>query len=188
VDVVTARAGQPRSAAEFSRRVRVDSISDRALEVKIEASAAERQGLAERFQLQRVDRLAATVTLQKVRGEMVKATGTLSADVVQTCVLTLEPVANHVEDSFEALFAPPHLQGSDSVEEVELDIHAEDPPEPIVGGGIDIGELTAQYLSLALDPYPRCPEAAIEEAPGEGSGQTDKVSPFAALAKLRRNA
>ena len=173
---------------EFSRRIRVDSVSDRGLEVTIEATPAERQALATRFEIQSIDALASTMTLRRVRGEMVKVAGSLSADVVQTCVVTLEPVPDHVEDSFEALFAPPHLAHNQGGEEVELDFHAEDPPEPITDGGIDVGELTAQYLSLALDPYPRCPEAVLDEALGDGSGQTDKPSPFAALSKLRRDA
>lgn len=182
------RTAQEQSLAEFSRRVRVDSVAKREIEVTIEASPAEREALASRFELQSLKSLTASLTLRQVRGEMVKVAGSFSADVVQTCVVTLDPVPNHVEDRFEALFAPPHLLGSEMDEEVELDIHAEDPPEAIVDGAIDVGELTAQYLSLALDPYPRCPEATLDRVLGSGSGQTDKSSPFAALSKLARDA
>ena len=172
---------------EFSRRIPVDRISHRPIEITIEPSPAEREALALRFDLQALDSLTATLTLKSVRGEMVEVRGSLSADVVQTCVVTLEPVKNHVEDAFDALFAPVHLVDEQSGREIELDIDAEDPPEPILNGAIDIGELTAQHLSLALDPYPRCPDAPVEALLGGGSGQTEESGPFAALRKLRRD-
>ena len=49
------------------------------------------------------------------------------------------------------------------------------------------GELTTQHLSLALDPYPRCPgidfEDHIEE---EDEAPVERPNPFLALAKLKR--
>ena len=142
------RTAQERSMVEFSRRIRVDSVSDRGLDVTIEATPAERQALATRFELQSIDALASTMTLRRVRGEMVKVAGSLSADVVQTCVVTLEPVPDHVQDSFEALFAPPHLAHNQGGEEVELDFHAEDPPEPI-----------ERFIALAIWSVRIVPEA-----------------------------
>jgi hypothetical protein len=48
------------------------------------------------------------------------------------------------------------------------------------GAVADLGEALAEQLALALDPYPRAPDAALppeaEEAP---------ASPFARLAALR---
>ena len=37
-----------------------------------------------------------------------------------------------------------------------------DAAEPFDGDAIDIGEAVAQQLALALDPYPRAPEARLE--------------------------
>ena len=37
-----------------------------------------------------------------------------------------------------------------------------DIPDPIVGGRIDFGVLTAEFLALGLDPYPRKPGMAFE--------------------------
>jgi hypothetical protein len=76
-------------------------------------------------------------------------------------------------------------------EAVEVDFAAasatppqgEDPPDPIVGGAVDLGVLTAEFLALGLDPHPRKPDADFRfEASDE-----PPPSPFAALDKLRRD-
>ena len=176
---------------EFSRMVKADAVQRGEVVEVIEADAAEREGLAERFELEAIGRLKATVRLQRTRGgEMIRVAGDLEADVVQTCVVTLESVRNTVKDSFESLFAPPELV-PDVDDEMEFDASMadEDIIEPIVNGRIDIGELTAQHLSLALDPYPRAPgvelpAAAVEE--GDEEVVEERPNPFAALAKLKR--
>jgi len=178
---------------EFSRTVVADRIRDDEVTEIIEASPAERGALAERFELEAIDRLIATVRLKRVRGgQMIRVLGTLDADVVQTCVVTLEPVRNHVADQFEALFAPPHLVPDES-SEIDVDLE-EDLPESLQNGRIDIGELTAQHLSLALDPYLRCPGIEFEsqtegEAPPEAKVDPEPVreNPFASLAKIKRS-
>ena len=175
---------------EFSRMVKADTVQRGEVVEVIEADAAERTALAARFELEAIDRLTATVRLTRTRGgEMVRVAGELEADVVQTCVVTLESVRNSVKDGFEALFAPPELV-PDADDEMEFDasMAEEDIIEPIVNGRIDIGELTAQHLSLALDPYPRAPgvelpEAAVDE---EEDAAEERPNPFAALAKLKR--
>ena len=71
--------------------------------------------------------------------------------------------------------------------EVEIDPESEDPPEPLEGGALDLGELVSEELALALDPYPRKPGVAPVDlsfgAPEEESDEED--SPFAALAALK---
>ncbi|WP_448189698.1 YceD family protein [Azospirillum sp. sgz301742] len=175
---------------EFSRLVKADSVQQRGEVVEvIEADEAERTALAARFELEAIGRLKATVRLTRTQGgEMVRAVGELEADVVQTCVVTLESVHNSVKELFESLFAPPALV-PDTPDDMDFDasIADEDIIEPIVNGRIDIGELTAQHLSLALDPYPRCPGV---EVPEELRGDEDEVveerpNPFAALGRLK---
>jgi hypothetical protein len=63
------------------------------------------------------------------------------------------------------------------------DIHAYDPPDEIVNGHVDLGALTAEFLALGLDPYPRKPGVDFAF---EGGGPA-KESPFAALAKLKES-
>ncbi len=173
-------------APEFSRTVIADRIAGDEVTEVIEAKPAERQALAHRFELEAIDRLIATVHLKRVRGgQMVRVHGKLDADVVQTCVVTLESVRNQVSDHFDALFAPPHLIPEDAA---EIDIlPEEDFPEPLQNGRIDIGELTAQHLALALDPYPHAAGIDFEDhiEAAEEEDEPVRENPFAALAKIR---
>ena len=60
------------------------------------------------------------------------------------------------------------------------------PPEPVFGDQLDLGEILAEELSLALDPYPRAPDADQRLAEFSGDGN-DAAGPFEALARLRRH-
>ncbi|HSK39707.1 MAG TPA: DUF177 domain-containing protein [Arenibaculum sp.] len=183
------------SVPEFSRPADVDAVTADEMVRTVEATPQERRALAERLELEALDSLVATLRLRRVRGgEMVSVRGTIVADVVQTCVVTLEPVRNHVEDTFEEVFAPPHLV-PELGPDVEFDPLDEDIPEPIENGRIDLGELTAQHLSLSLDPYPRVPGLEhLDTTAGEmgdhtgdetGAPGPERRNPFAALAKLK---
>ncbi|PWC33089.1 DUF177 domain-containing protein [Azospirillum sp. TSO35-2] len=179
-------------APEFSRTISADAVRRADLTETIEATEAERRALAERLELESIERLTATVRLRAVRGgTMVRVSGTLEADVVQTCVVTLEPVPAQVAESFEALFAPESMI-DDPGDEIEIDptLSDEDTPEPMVNNRIDIGELTAQHLSLALDPYPRAAGVDFEgydDGPDEeeAAAEPEKPNPFIVLDRLK---
>ena len=60
-----------------------------------------------------------------------------------------------------------------------------DPPDLIVNGLFDLGALAAEFLALALDPYPRKPGVSFVETAPEAEGP-ESVSPFAALRKIAK--
>jgi uncharacterized metal-binding protein YceD (DUF177 family) len=164
---------------EFSRPVRLDEIPARGLEIEIEAGPAERVALARRFGLQAIDRLAARVRLERVPGgRLVRLAADLEAEVIQTCVVTLDPVPSRVAAPFEVLYDPAAAPQPREVvvEGSETDI------EPLEGDAIDVGEAVAEELALSLDPYPRAPGVAVEggETPGEGAHR-----PFEILARFK---
>lgn len=159
--------------AEFTRTVDIAHLARESV-YDIAATAAERAALARRFELLALDRLEAQVRLSPLAGGYLRLAATLSADLVQACVVTLEPVAARIEDEFTLLYGA----AGEERREVVLSGMAE-VVEPRPGGLLDIGEAVAQQLSLALDPYPRAPGAALEP-PAE-----PPASPFAALAKWR---
>ena len=64
----------------------------------------------------------------------------------------------------------------------------DDPPDEIIGNTVDLGALAAEFLGLALDPYPRKPGAefaALTEDPPGAPAAPSKVSPFAILKNAR---
>lgn len=167
---------------EFSRPMPVERLPAEGRHLKLEADADERKALAKRFDLDGLDRLTAEVHAKPfAKGELVRLTGRLSAHVTQTCGVTLTPVDSDLEGEFEMTFTfdPQEPEG----QEIELDAEAEDPPEPIEGGVVDVGEVVAEQLALLIDPFPRAPGAEFKAT---DDGDDASTSPFAALAALRK--
>lgn len=135
---------------ELSRPVDVARLGAGDARYDIVATEAERTALAKRFDLVSLDRFDAQVILHRIAGGMVRLSASLSADLVQTDIVSLEPLPSHVEDNFTLLFGPT------AGDAAALDPNAE-LVEPLDDGHIDIGEAVAQQLSLAVDPYPRAP-------------------------------
>jgi len=180
----TLKAAPPRP--EFAREVALEAVSARGYRTAIEANAAERAALAGRFGLLAPDRLAAKLELIREGGGEVRVAGAFEADVVQSCVVTLEPVVDHVAESFEVVFSPEAAAQDEGGEEA-LD---EAMPEPLAGDAIDVGELVAQQLALSLDPYPRRPGATVkarlaELGLPESVGSDEGRGPFGALGRLK---
>lgn len=186
---------------ELSRIVIADKVTTSGGHEVVTATEAECAALARRFDLFSVANLKARMRLRRVRGEFVKVTGELEADVVQRCVVTLEPVPAHVKEDFSGLYAPDHLIPKED-EESESDHFQflgadEDFPEPMPAGRIDIGELVAQSLSLSLEPYPRKEGAEftpiLEDVGPDTLNLTDDMppepprqNPFASLSRLKK--
>lgn len=167
------------TAPEFSRPVRIDTLGAAPRRVEIEADEAECEAIARRFGLVAIGRLAAEAAVAR-RGEEIVATGSIDAEVVQSCVATGEPVSAKLAAPFEIVFRPHSASAEEEIElgESELDTVFHD------GASIDLGEAAAETLALSLDPYPRAPgaEAALKAA---GVRSEEEAGPFGALAGLR---
>jgi uncharacterized metal-binding protein YceD (DUF177 family) len=166
-------------AQEFARPIDVTRLPAAGAVYDISATAAERAALADRFDLLALDRLDAQVRLSRLAGGFLRLAANISAEVVQACVVTLEPVTCRVEDQFTLLYGEA-VEGEAG--EVTLN-GVEELVEPLPDGIIDIGEAVAQQLSLALDPYPRSPGAEPTKPVADGVAV---ASPFAILAKLKK--
>ncbi|WP_380873468.1 hypothetical protein ACFB49_41670 [Sphingomonas sp. DBB INV C78] len=169
-------------APEFSRPVRLDTLGEADRTIEIEASAEERAALAKRFGLLSLDRLVATASLHR-EGQAVLATGRIEADVAQPCTATGEPVPAAIDESFRLRFIPEDQIGdADEIELSESDCDT----IPFAGGQIDIGEAVAETMALALDPFPRSPNAdAVLKAAGVLKEDEVETGPFAALKALK---
>lgn len=167
---------------ELSHPVRLDRLGAAPMTVVLEPDQGVRAALAERFELQEIGALRAELSVhRRPESGWIELSGSVTADVVQTCVVTTEPVEAQVETEILELFDD---SGEVAVDEVVVDPMA-DAPEPISGDTLDVGEVAAQAFGLALDPYPRAPGAAPEVT---GAGPDDgaaTASPFAKLAALK---
>ena len=168
---------------ELSRMISVDQLGTGEKTIKVEAGPDERAALSDRFGILSITALTAAVRLKVMPGGVkVRLRGHIEAEVVQACVVTLEPVAAHVVEDFELYYGP---EADEEGEEIVIDVMAEDPPEPIIGGAIDIGEAVAEHLALALEPFPRAPGAQFTEV-SEEPEEALRPNPFAALAALQK--
>ncbi len=121
-----------------------------------------------------VGRFVLTGTLSRLT-----VTGTVEAYATQICTVSLESFESRVSEPVDVVFsdAPPP---EDEDEDGGPPENAPEPPDAIVNGKIDLGALTAEFLALGLDPYPRKPGANFEPvASGPEKG------PFEALRQLR---
>lgn len=165
---------------EFVRVIRLEGARPPRVRFAIEATPTECAALAKRFGLVQLDRLAAKGQAELGSGGQWRLTGSLTASVVQSCVVSLDPVPAEVSDSFELDFT---VQSDKDDEDGEVDLTVGDAEPLPPDGRLDVGEITAQQLSLALDPFPRKPGVQWEETPVPEEGKPeDRVQPFKGLA------
>jgi len=172
----------------WSVPVIVAQIPDAGLHRDIEADRAVRDAMAAVASLREILSASASLDVTPKSGGRVHVAGHVRARIGQTCVVTLEPIENDIDEPIDLIFAPPEQipQLADLVDEAaDSDVEIPDPPEPIVNGVIDLGRLATDALFLAIDPYPRRPDAVFEP-PVVAADPEDH--PFAALKALQLDA
>ena len=96
------------SAPELSRPLAVDKISAGGVEESLSPMTRNARRLAKRFGLLELPKLEAQLTVKPARGgSMFEVKGRMEADVVQQCVVTLEPLPAHIEQAISVLYAAP---------------------------------------------------------------------------------
>jgi uncharacterized metal-binding protein YceD (DUF177 family) len=162
----------------------VAQIPDTGLHRDLEANQTICAGIADVGGLREVLSASASLDVTPMSGGRYHVAGRVRARIGQTCVVTLDPMETDIDETIDLIFAPPDQipQMADLVDEAEQsEAEIPDPPEPIENGIIDLGRLATDALYLAVDPYPRKPDAVFEpvvEAPDP------EDHPFAALKAL----
>lgn len=172
-------------ADPWSVPVTVAQIPDTGLHRDIEAGPATRDAMAAAAGLREILSASASLDVTPIGGGRVHVSGRVRARIGQTCVVTLDPIENDIDEPIDLIFAPPEQipELADLVNEAaESDTEIPDPPEPIVNGVIDLGRLATDALFLGVDPYPRKPDAVFEP-PVVAADPEDH--PFAALKALQ---
>jgi uncharacterized metal-binding protein YceD (DUF177 family) len=109
--------------------------------------------------------------------------GELRADVVQECIITLEPVPAKLHEKVRRTFMTemPAVTGD------EEEMPEDDTIEQLTGT-IDVGAVMIEALELALPLYPRAKGAELGAAqfsePGTEALNDETIRPFAALGDL----
>jgi len=162
----------------WSVPVGLEEIPETGLHREMEAPADARAAIAKLANLRELPQLLATFDLTR-RGAGVLVRGRVQARVGQTCVVTLEPIENAVDEAIEVEFAP---RSTDAEKRAAKEIDGDEPPEALIDGRLDLGALATEFFLLGIDSYPRKPGA--EFAPPKAAETGDH--PFAALAALKK--
>ena len=158
---------------EFSRELAVERIGPAGHDLTVVANATELAALAQRLQLPAVSALTCRFRLRPAQNGTIVAEGWLDAIVTQTCVVSLEDFEALVSDHFVVHCVPTGRESDD--------IDPEKPDEiPYRDGVIDLGEAATEQLALALDPWPRKPDASLPPTTTD-----EATSPFATLRQRR---
>jgi hypothetical protein len=173
---ITRESVTPDSVGPLSRPVTVDNLPAQGIEATVDATAEECAALAKDFKLPAIRSLVGRYKLTGTP-ERVRVMGRIEAAVTQVCVVTLDEFDSDLQEDVEVDFSAPDslpLTAGESEHEYE-------PPDEIVNGQVDLGSITAEFLALGLDPYPRKPGVdftyEVKNDPADG--------PFAALGKLK---
>lgn len=167
----------PESVGPLARPVSVANLPAEGLTVTVEATAEERDALAKDFALEAIETLVGRFKL-KGSPERVHVDGRVEAKIRQTCVVTLDPFDSTVTEDVEVDFT---AGGAERIKGLQDGIILDAPQDRISGTHIDLGALTAEFLALGLDPYPRKP--GVDFAPVAEDDAPE--SPFAKLKALK---
>ena len=173
----------------ISHPVSVARLPQRGMPVKLFATDREREALARDHDLVAVNEFSADLIVSKWRGDGVKVTGKVNAQIVQTCSITLEMLEAVVENQVDAVFVPEHSKLArvqvDANSELVLDADGPDAPETFSGDHLDVGLVAEEFFELGINPYPRKEGAELPAGVSAGE-EPAEVSPFAKLSVLKQ--
>ena len=138
-------------------------------------------------------RVAALLNLEALRGlearlavrgwlDGLEVSGRVSGVATRLCGLTLEPYDETVDEPLLVRAVPAGSANAPRIapHDVVIDLEADDPPDVVNGGAVDLGAYVVEAFGLGLDPFPRKPGATFEAPATE-----PEHSPFAVLRALR---
>ena len=167
----------------FSHFYNLNRLGQAGDEVAFRATEAERLALARFASIPRVDEFAGQIDLKKLAPNRFALDFAVTADICQSCVVTLADVPAHIERHFRReLHFNPALRrspGGATAEEIPLE---DDLPEEIDSLHYDLAAPLIEEFVLAIDPYPRAPGVEFEPP---ASGEQPPESPFAVLKGLK---
>jgi uncharacterized metal-binding protein YceD (DUF177 family) len=170
-------------AFPLSRNYELGRLGQAGDQVVVTTSEEERARIARWANVDAVDTLDAKFDLRKLSSTRFALDAGLVADIVQSCVVTLEPVKTRVERSFtRELILTEAIRQVAKIVDIDLTPVDEDGREEIANLRYDLAAPLLEELVLAIDPYPRAPGVEFEP-PADAADEV--THPFAALKDLK---
>ena len=182
---MTGERPEPAKSDPWRVPVAIEKIPDTGVHRDLKADETVRRAIADVGDLREVLAAEASFDVTPKSGGRYHVAGRVRARIGQTCVVTLEPMESDIDEPVDLTFVPPDQipEMAALIDEAEhSDGDTPDPPEAIENGIIDLGRVATDALYLAVNPYPRKPEAVFEPVV-EAADPEDH--PFAALKALK---
>lgn len=175
-------------ALPFSRPYRTDDIPASGVTGSIELDNDQRSAVAGLLDIPDVKMFQFTYKLDRGQQGRFKLAGRLKVHAEQECVITLEPLDYHLDETIEiSLWPPKDVEIAEKLAEEEGRTVQLDGPEPIQDGIIDVGQLAYEHLASTLDPFPKAADAAFNWQDSNHENDDDPPNkPFAGLDELLR--
>jgi len=169
------------SETVWTSRLARESVPEGGLHVDISADDEVRAVLKKAAGLRDLPRLTASFDVTPSGRNGIHVVGEVSAVVGQNCVVTLEPIEKNIVEPIDLTFTEGQPSLGDDEGEASFGLGDAEPPEPLVGGAVDLGAVATEFFLLGIDPYPR-KEGVTFESPNAGD---PAVNPFAVLSALK---
>ena len=167
----------------FEWRVPLRSIGVNGVSGSHTASPAECKELARVVDIVACESLKVEYKIVPLRSGIYRLTGHILANLKQQCVVTLEPISQHIDEAINTELRPADMlpEGEQDVEEMGI---LETPDfEPIEDDTIDLGLIVLEHISTSINPYPRLPGVEFDV---KTAGDDVVANPFAVLGKLKK--
>ncbi len=169
----------------YSYPLRVSELpTRRSTRFKLEPDSDVRAQISAELQVLQIRKLRFEGDVSSAGKSGWKLEGQLGATVVQTCVVSLEPVSTRIEQSVSRRY----LDSIAAVTDAEIEMPEDDSLEPL-SETIDVGLVMFEALALAIPVYPRREDSELDTGiftePGQKPMSDEDAKPFASLAALR---
>ncbi|ADO42520.1 YceD family protein [Ketogulonicigenium vulgare] len=162
--------------------LRLNDVSGRkAHHFDLQPDLAGRTALGSALGIIALKKLRFTGTLTPIGRHDWRLEAKLGASVVQECVVTFAPVPARIDEDVIRNYL------ADFTEDLsgEVEMPEDDTAEPLPKS-LDLAEVMAEALSLALPAYPRAPDVApVDIDTDDAPEAAEQRRPFAGLADLR---
>jgi uncharacterized metal-binding protein YceD (DUF177 family) len=175
-------------ALPLSRPIETSAIPAAGLERTITSDAGQRAAIAEAYDIPEVRALAAEFSVEREAGGVIRVKGRVTAEIVQSCVVSLDPVEQSIDEAIDIRLVEPGSRRAQAAPrpgaELLTDPGEADPPDVLNEPTLDLGAIAVEHFLLAVDPYPRAPGAELPADVADAPADVPD-SPFAVLARLR---
>ncbi|MBD20894.1 MAG: hypothetical protein CMM83_03465 [Rhodospirillales bacterium] len=166
---------------EFSFLIHPSELEAIEKKFVLNPESSEKIALAKRFGFEEIKIFTINVFVKAIKSKhAVRVSGKINAKIVQNCVVSMVPIESIIDETFEVDFYDiSHVVTETFLDDGLFEVYENDI--------IDLGELGAQELALAANPYPRA-EGLADEVIGPYliTKEDKKNKPFAALAGIKQ--